>query len=79
MYVLTGEAGRRTQCPAAITTDRLPLRTAVAVHQVSSPLALTKNSRPTVFIGVPFHGFASGPDFPRSTARPVFRIRSGVQ
>jgi hypothetical protein len=79
MLVLKGEEPRRTQCAAVITAERLALFTAVAVHQVSAPFALTKKSRPTVFRAVPRHGLAFGPVGPRSTDFPTALMRAGVQ
>lgn len=77
--VLTGEEPLRTQWAAVMTAERLALFPAVAVHQVSAPFALTKNSRPTVLRLVPRHGLAFGPVGPRSTDSPTAFMRAGVQ
>lgn len=79
VFVLNGEEPRRTQCAAAMATERLVLVTAVAVHHVSAPSALTKKRRPTAFMEVPFQGLAFGPVGPRSTDFPTALIRAGVQ
>ncbi|MEV7467609.1 hypothetical protein AB0O20_14075 [Streptomyces kronopolitis] len=57
----------------------MALFTAVAVHQVSAPFALTKTSRPIVINAVPRHGLAFGPVDPRPTDFPTASMRAGVQ